>query len=95
MNRRQFLALGPAFPAATVSASLIVKEDGKEALELGVNVLRLQPGDALVLRCKGRISYEQQERIAAVIKNQFPGMKAFVLDSDITLEGVLRGDGTA
>lgn len=53
MNRREFVSLAPAFPVAAVTASLTLREDGHEPVELGVQVLKLQPGDTLVLQCAG------------------------------------------
>ena len=91
MNRREFVALTPAFPAATVTASLTLREDGKEPIELDVSVLKCQPGDTLVLRHQGHISMETAERIKRYIEDGFDGrVKAMVLDGGLSLDGVLR-----
>lgn len=90
MNRREFVALTPAFPAAAVSASLTVRETGKDPIDLDVSVLKLQPGDVLVLRSAQSLSQNQVARISALIQDRF-GVKALVLDADLSLDGVIRG----
>lgn len=91
MNRREFVAMAPAFPVAAVTATLTLKEDGKDPVELDVSVLKVQRGDILVLRFNGRVSHEQAERIKRLVESQFNGLKAMVFDKDLELEGVLRG----
>jgi len=91
VDRRSFLSLSPAFPAAAVSASLLLKEDGKPDLELGLNVLHLQEGDTLVLTLDGRITQDMADRIKAHIEHVLPKIKAFILSEGMKIEGVLRG----
>lgn len=90
MNRREFVALVPAFPVAAVTASLTLRQDGHEPIELGVQVLTLQPGDTLVLQAAVPISQDTAARLQAWIEQKFPDTKAIVLDHGLTLAGVLR-----
>lgn len=91
MNRREFVKMSPAFAGAAVSASIVVREEGKPDHEFGVSVLRTQPGDTLVLQCQGHISSETAARCGQVFKQLMPGLKVLVLDESVTLAGVLRG----
>ena len=91
-SRRNFFALGPAFPAAMVSATLTLKEHGKEPIDLDVSVLTWKPGDALVLSTNDLMSMEQMERMSGHVERLFPGVKCIVLDRSFKLEGVLRQD---
>ena len=91
MDRRSFLSLSPAFPAAAVSASLLLKEEGKPDIELGLNVLHLKAGDTLVLTLDGRISEDSAERIKAHLQHALPKTKALILGDGMKIEGVLRG----
>lgn len=90
MNGREFVKLAPAFPAAAVTASLTLREEGKESVELDVSVLKCQPGDTLVLRSTGRLHMEDCERIQQHFEHIFPGLKAIVLKDGMTLDGVIR-----
>ncbi len=57
-----------------------------------LSVLRLQPGDSLVIRCDGRLHAEQVERLKAYVRDVLgPTFTApiLVLDAGMTLE-VLR-----
>lgn len=90
MNRREFVKLAPAFPAAAVTASLTVREEGKAPVELDVSVLKCQPGDTLVLRANGRLHMEDRECIQQHFEHIFPGLKAIVLNDGMTLDGVIR-----
>lgn len=49
-----------------------------------VQRLVLKPGDALVLKCKGRISTEIAERIRSAVKAEFPGAPVIVIDEGVT-----------
>ena len=91
MNRREFVAMAPAFPVAAVSASLTVREDGKAPVELDVSVLKVQPGDTLVMRSRVPLKREQVDRVKQVIEAMLPGVQALVLTHDVAIEGVLRG----
>lgn len=91
MNRREFVKLGPAFPAAAVTATLTLKEEGMPAVEgLDVSVLRLKAGDYVVLRCDGHITQDAAARIKAAWADAVPGTAAIVLDAGIRVDGVLR-----
>lgn len=91
MNRREFVAMTPAFPVAAMTASLTLREEGKEPVELDVSVLKVKPGDTLVLRCHQHVPMEGLERIKHLVESRFPGLKALVLDKDLAIDGVLRG----
>ena len=92
MNRRQFVRLAPAFPVAAVTATLTLKEDGKPPIEgLSVSVLKLQPGDIVVLRCAGSIPMATADRIKAMWEQFVPNTKAIILADGMTVEGILRG----
>jgi hypothetical protein len=91
MNRREFVAMAPAFPIATVTASLTLKEEGKAPVDLDVSVLKVQPGDTLVLRSTVLLTMAQKDYIKAQVETLFSGVKAMVLDRDLQIEGVLRG----
>lgn len=83
--------MAPAFPAAAVSGALVLREAGKESVELDVSVLKCQPGDMLVLRHQGPITQEMAVRIQASVEDLFDGrVKAMVLSDGLSLEGVLR-----
>ena len=91
MNRREFVKLAPAFPAAAVSATLVVREEGKEPINCDVSVLKCQPGDTLVLKCGGLITADRAVRMTASIENLFDNrVRVMILDSSMSLEGVLR-----
>jgi hypothetical protein len=64
-----------------------VTEFAVEAEE--VRILRLQPGDALVLRFVREISAERARRIKTLMSDQFPGNKILVLSGEVELT-VLR-----
>jgi hypothetical protein len=91
MNRRDFVKMSPAFAGAAISASLVVREDGKETLELGVSVLKVQSGDVLVLTVDDYLSYESTRRLEEMVAPLFaPGVKILLLQRGMTLDGVLR-----
>ena len=91
MNRRQFVKLAQAFPAAAVSASLVLREDGKTPVELDVSVLKCEPGDTLVLSTAERVSMDTAARIQHYVADRFDGrVKVMLLSDGITLDGVLR-----
>jgi hypothetical protein len=91
MNRRSFLNLTPAFPAAAVTASLTLREEGKPAIDgLDVSVLKLQPGDTIVLRTDSNMPFETMERLKANVEYLFPDVKVMVLMDGLTVDGVLR-----
>lgn len=91
MNRRDFVKMAPAFPAASVSAALMLREEGQAPVELDVAVLKCQPGDTLVLRCDRAITQDTAQRIKASVEHLFGGrVKVMVLGDDLRLEGVLR-----
>lgn len=91
MNRRSFLALSPAFPAAAVSASLVLREEGKRPVELNMSVLKLQTGDSLIIQSEGHLSAAEAESIKGLMEHHFPGNKAMVMSDGLKLAGVLRG----
>ena len=92
MNRREFVKLSQAFPVAAVTASLTLREEGKPDVEgLDVSVLRVQPGDIVVLSVPGCISSHTAERIKAQWESLCPGTRAAVLGDGMKIDGVLRG----
>ena len=91
MNRRDFVKLSPAFPAAAVTATLTLKEDGKRPINLDVSVLKLERGDTLVLSCDGDMSMNTADRIRFEVEHLLPGIKALIVADGLNVEGVLRG----
>jgi hypothetical protein len=90
MNRRNFLALTPAFPVAAVSASLVLREEGKKPIELGINVLNLRDGDRLVLTFPESISADGAARVKTMVEQALPKVKALLFTDGMKIEGVLR-----
>jgi hypothetical protein len=92
MNRRHFIGLTPAFPAAAVTASLTLREEGKPTIDgLDVSVLRVKPGDVVILRCTGHITHDYANRIVEYVTRLLPeGATAMVLGDDLSVDGVLR-----
>jgi hypothetical protein len=88
INRRDLLKM--AFPVGAASVALLIKEDGKPAVELDVSVLKCQPGDVIVLSCPGPISQEHAERIKAYFEQAFPILKAIVMSDGLKVDGVIR-----
>lgn len=76
----EFLELPPAFPSP-----------------VSVSVLKVEPGDVLVLKYDGHISLEAAERVRQMATSLFEpkDVKAMILSSGLTLEGVLRGSDVA
>lgn len=89
---RELIEMPPAFPEPSVTASFTVREQGKEPIELDVSVLKLQPGDTLVLSVPGPLRQEIAERIKASAEEYLKdkGVKAMVLGDGMTIDGVLR-----
>jgi hypothetical protein len=56
-----------------------------------LRVLRLEPGDVLVLTCPDPLTFERAETLRARVKQEFPGHKVIVIDSGGSL-GVVRSD---
>jgi hypothetical protein len=91
MNRRQFVKLSTAFPAATVTASLTLHKDGEPPINnLDLSVLRVQPDDIVVLHCDGPIDEAQAARLKALWEARFPHTRAVVLGDGLSVAGVLR-----
>lgn len=87
MNRRSFLK---AAPLAPVTATLTIREDGKPPIEgLDVSVLRLQPGDVVVLRV-AHLTHEAADNLQWLWAHRFPAIKAVVLSDDVTIDAVIR-----
>jgi len=89
MNRRNFLALTPAFPAA--AKATLTLTDGQVSTDLDVSILKTQDGDRVILSCAGHISRDAADRIRAMWEQAMPGTKAIVLLDGMKVEGVLRG----
>lgn len=93
LDRRRFLQLSPAFPAATVTGSLTLRKDGEPPItDLDLSVLRLQRGDVLVVTTPGQITAEYGNRLSARLNEfleQF-GATALVFSDGVTVAGVLR-----
>lgn len=90
MDRRSFLKLSPALPVGAVTASLVLREDGREPVTLDVSVLKTQPGDVLVLSTPNPISEEAARRIKAHVEHVWPELKAMVMGDGLKLDGVIR-----
>lgn len=91
MDRREFIAMSPAFPLAATTATLTLKAEGQAPVELDVSVLKLQPGDTLVLSVPTPISQATADRLKACIEDKFPGVTGMVIDQGMKVDGVLRG----
>ncbi len=91
MNRRNFLAMTPAFPVAAISASLVLREKDKPPVELDLSVLKLQPGDKVVLSVPLSISRDTADRIRSMWEQAIPGTTALILADGMKVDGVLRG----
>lgn len=90
MDRRSFLKLSPAFPVGAVSAAIVLREEGKEDVELDISVLKTQPGDTLVLSTPHMISQETAARIKAHLQHEWPTLKAIITDGGLRIDGVIR-----
>lgn len=51
-----------------------------------VRLLKMEPGDVLVIECPYIVSQEAAGRMAALVKQSFPENKVFVLDGGATLK---------
>jgi hypothetical protein len=58
-----------------------------------VRILRVQPGDMLVLRHEKMIDAETAAWIRSHMEKQFPDNPCMILDGGITLDAVLRKEG--
>jgi hypothetical protein len=85
------LKLSPA--AAGATATLTLTEPGHEPEPFDVGVLRLKPGDVVILTAPGCISCESAERIKAYVERYLQpfGVRAFVMGDGLRVDGVLRG----
>jgi hypothetical protein len=54
-----------------------------------LQVLRIEPGDVLVMKIPGCLSVAQHERLHAAFEEVFPGYKAIVIEDGADL-GVVR-----
>jgi hypothetical protein len=54
-------------------------------------ILRIQPGDAIVLKFDGLLSMQQQADVRVMMNDAFPGVPVLVLDEGTEL-AVLRKD---
>ena len=87
MDRRKFLQLSPA--AATATASLTITEPGKEPVgPFGLSVLRVQPGDVVILSAPGCVSQECAARLRAYCEAMLPGTKWLVMSDGLRVDGV-------
>jgi hypothetical protein len=66
-----------------MQAELTIKGD--------VEVLRLQPGDTLVLTVDGVLNTEQTKRLVEALEAKFPGRSCVVLDNRVSMQ-VARGN---
>lgn len=90
MDRRSFVKMSAALPAAAVTASLTLKEEGKPPIEgLDVSVLRLQPSDTLVISAPGNISADVANRLRQMVEASLD-CRAIILGDGLKVEGVLR-----
>ncbi len=90
MNRRSFLKMSPALPVGAVTASLVLREEGKEPIELDISVLKVQAGDTLVLSCERPMSQDTAARIKAYVEHVWPELKALILQDGLKIDGVIR-----
>ena len=91
MDRRDFVKLAPAFAIGATTATLTLREEGKDPIDLDVSVLKCQPGDTLVLSVNMPVSHDAMRRIKAIVEDAFDNrVKALVLSDGLTLDGVIR-----
>ena len=90
LSRRRFLGLGPAMPAAAVTASLTITQQGHAPITLDASVLRLQTGDVIVLSCPRQISNEAARRIRDSLGEILPRVKVILLSGEMKIDGVIR-----
>jgi hypothetical protein len=91
-SRRSFLKLSTT-AAPAMSAALVIREPDKPPAELDVTVLRLQPGDVLVLTAPGSIPAATAERITQYLEQYVTtplGVRALVFGDGLTVAGILR-----
>ena len=92
MDRRSFIKCSGS-TAAAVTATLTVHEDGKESIAgLDISVLRLKPGDVLILRAPGRITADTAARLKDYVERALAPMdvKAFIFGDGLRVDGILR-----
>ena len=93
MHRRDFLKLTPAATATLTLTTPGAPGTPPIVEPFDVGVLRLEPGDVLVLTTPGCISIETAERIKAHVERELLplGVKAWIMGDGLTVAGVLRG----
>jgi len=91
MDRRDFVKLTPLGSAA-VAASLTLKVGDDEPTAFDVAVLRLKPGDVLVLTAPGLMSMDTAAHVKELIEAELESLdvKALVMEGGLTVAGVLR-----
>jgi hypothetical protein len=90
MERRDFLKLTPALPAAAPALSLTLKQPDGSELKTDVAVLRLQPGDTLVLMPTEHLLARDAQGLRDMLKLWAPqGVQVMILQAGMQL-GVLR-----
>jgi hypothetical protein len=97
MDRRDFVKLTPAFaavPAVTLTAK---RDDGTAFFSADLGVLRLQPGDIVVLISPSHISADTARRLGEHLEKVVPDGVKFMVLADGLEVGVLRppSDGSA
>ena len=62
---------------------IVEDEHGEQRVELDVDILQLQPGDMVLLCCKGRLHQDSIQGIRGGWERTFPDVKMAILDGDI------------
>jgi hypothetical protein len=90
MDRRTFVKFAGAAPAAAATLTMTTADGQSEPFD--VNVLRLCPGDVLVITAAHHISQDCAERLKALVEEQLSSLdvRAWVMGDGLKVDGVLR-----
>ena len=64
-----------------------------KVVQMEIAKLALKPGDTIILKYAGKLSYEIMERLKTHIELFFPGHRALVLDQGLELQVVTQEGG--
>lgn len=59
--------------------------------DVAISVLRIQPGDTIILKTKLRLSKLAIEHLKVLIENNFPGHNCLVLEEGLEIE-IIHGE---
>lgn len=81
--------LRPMPPADDTAAALVLTDDGGHEHRIGVSVLRLEPGDVIVVQSDNAITDSGAEWLRASVGRLFPGHEVAILDQGLKI-GIIR-----